>query len=193
MKANMTVGPWRDSIGMIASIGCAIHCAAMPFVIAYLPMLGLKFLADEAFHRWMAVACFAIAVAAFIPGYRTHSRLLPGAVACIGLIMLFGAAFGFAGECCTACQTDMTATNNVVTCGEACCEFCAAEALEPRSKPADQLAGSLAYPMAAIPFTLIGPWVTPIGGLILVTAHLLNRRYGCQCGCCPSESVTETT
>ncbi|MEM0925351.1 MAG: MerC domain-containing protein, partial [Planctomycetota bacterium] len=40
---------WSDWIGMIASIGCAIHCAAMPFVIAYLPSLGLSFLSDESF------------------------------------------------------------------------------------------------------------------------------------------------
>ena len=34
-----TTGPsaWQDSIGIVASVGCAIHCAAMPFVIAYLP------------------------------------------------------------------------------------------------------------------------------------------------------------
>ena len=59
---------WRDSLGIIASVGCAIHCAAMPFVIAYLPALGLSFLADEAFHKWMALACFLIAIAAFVPG-----------------------------------------------------------------------------------------------------------------------------
>ncbi|MEM6364443.1 MAG: MerC domain-containing protein, partial [Planctomycetota bacterium] len=52
---------WKDFVGVVASIACAIHCAAMPFVIAYLPAMGLSFLADEAFHKWMAVACFAIA------------------------------------------------------------------------------------------------------------------------------------
>ena len=29
-----------------------------------------------------------------------------------------------------------------------------------------------------------------LGGIVLVSAHLLNRRYGCLCGCCSSE-VTE--
>ena len=28
------------------------------------------------------------------------------------------------------------------------------------------------------------------GGIVPVSAHLLNRRYGCLCGCCSSE-VTE--
>ena len=43
---------WADWAGMIASIGCAIHCAAMPLVLAYLPTLGLSWLADEVFHKW---------------------------------------------------------------------------------------------------------------------------------------------
>ena len=42
---------WADWAGMIASIGCAIHCAAMPMVLAYLPALGLGWLAGEEFHR----------------------------------------------------------------------------------------------------------------------------------------------
>ncbi|MEO9591829.1 MerC domain-containing protein [Rhodopirellula bahusiensis] len=69
-----TVSTWRDWIGIVASIGCAIHCAAMPFVIAFLPALGLSFLADESFHQWMALACFLFAIAAFVPGFRKHRQ-----------------------------------------------------------------------------------------------------------------------
>ena len=42
---------WSDWLGVIAAIGCAIHCAAMPLIIAYLPALGLSFLADEEIGR----------------------------------------------------------------------------------------------------------------------------------------------
>ena len=35
-------GSWADRAGMIASIGCAIHCAAMPLVLAYLPALVIR-------------------------------------------------------------------------------------------------------------------------------------------------------
>ena len=65
--ANKPVGGWRDWVGVVASFGCAVHCAAMPFVISFLPALGLSFLANEMFHRWMALACFLIAMAAFVP------------------------------------------------------------------------------------------------------------------------------
>ena len=32
--------------------------------------------------------------------------------------------------------------------------------------------------------SMLSPWITPLGGLLLISAHLLNRRYGCLCGCC---------
>jgi hypothetical protein len=66
---------WKDWMGIVASIGCAIHCAALPFVIAYLPALGLSFLADEAFHKWMALICFLIAIVAFIPQHLKHKSI----------------------------------------------------------------------------------------------------------------------
>ena len=118
MSVLNTASSWRDSVGIIASVGCAVHCAAMPFVIAYLPVLGLSFLADEAFHRWMALACFVIAMAAFVPGFRMHKRFLPGLIAAVGLVMISAAAFGLAGDCCVACETNAKA----IACTDACCE-----------------------------------------------------------------------
>ena len=141
---------WSDTAGMVASIGCAIHCAAMPFVIAYLPALGLSFLADEAFHKWMALGCFLIALMAFVPGLRTHGRLTPVLIGSVGLVMISVAAFGFAGECCAACEansvpaaqaelalaeSDVTlvesddsdlSTAEGAVCTEGCCPLCAA-------------------------------------------------------------------
>ncbi|MEL6110182.1 MAG: MerC domain-containing protein [Planctomycetota bacterium] len=101
-----SLSSWGDWIGMVASIGCAVHCAAMPFVIAFLPALGLSFLADEAFHQWMAVVCFAIALAAFVPGFRKHRRVLPAAIGTVGLSLICTAAFGMAGECCPSCAAE---------------------------------------------------------------------------------------
>lgn len=186
---------WGDSAGMIASVGCAIHCAAMPFVIAYLPALGLSFLADEAFHKWMAVACFGIALLAFIPGLRKHGRLTPVLIGSVGLVMISFAAFGLAGECCAACATD---SNSAIvaadTCTEACCADCAAAASASAEASVD--AGNLHSPVSlATQFpwlATVAPWLTPIGGIVLVTAHLLNRRFGCLCGCCETRPVGDT-
>lgn len=188
---------WSDFVGMVASIGCAVHCAAMPFVIAYLPALGLNFLAKQAFHKWMAVGCFAIAFTAFIPGLRKHGRLTPVIIGSLGLLMISLAAFGFAGDCCAACksESEAIAANSVAAtpvdgeplgsevstalaaCTDECCPHCAKA--ESEATLTSTLAASVSPLLADV-----APWLTPLGGLILVTAHLLNRRYGCLCGCC---------
>ena len=195
---------WSDWAGMVASIGCAIHCAAMPFVIAYLPALGLSFLADEAFHKWMAIGCFVIALTAFVPGLRKHRRLTPVIIGSVGLVMISVAAFGFAGECCAACEdgsiTVATATPSMVddmdspvdaqVCTDDCCPHCASENATVDTKTArDALADVTSQSSLVLG---IVPWLTPFGGITLVFAHLLNRRFGCLCGCCDSGS-SETT
>lgn len=195
---------WSDFVGMVASIGCAMHCAAMPFVIAYLPALGLSFLADEAFHKWMAVGCFAIAITAFIPGFRKHGRLAPVIIGSVGLLLISVAAFGFAGDCCAACASESETISAMsvsatsvegeplgsesssasAVCTDDCCPNCAA---------AESESGSISPPTDSVSPLLAGfaPWLTPLGGLVLVTAHLLNRRYGCLCGCCENSGNTE--
>ena len=237
-SATQATGPswssWSDWAGMVASIGCAIHCAAMPFVIAYLPMLGLSFLADEAFHKWMAVGCFAIALTAFVPGFRKHGRLLPVIIGSVGLVMISIAAFGLAGECCAACESKAasaawSSSNLSVAsvpsdaqpaCTDGCCPHCASEATdggdaaassttavarvsveasvvkEPVTKPSVDRFALAALPMVTPAssqiLTRLAPWLTPLGGIVLVIAHLLNRRYGCLCGCCDPEASLVT-
>jgi len=199
---------WSDWAGMVASIGCAIHCAAMPFVIAYLPALGLSFLADEAFHKWMAASCIAIALAAFVPGIQKHGRLTPVIVGSVGLVMISTAAFGFVGDCCAACEVDAASVGLAFSggpedgssdsasesCADECCPHCASGGSDTDSEAESlvSLAGEspLATSSASSQLTArIAPWLTPIGGIILVSAHLLNRRFGCLCGCCDNESA----
>ena len=115
---------WRDMIGIVASIGCAIHCAAMPFVIAYLPALGLSFLADESFHKWMALFCFLIAIAAFLPGLRSHGSWFPIGLGSFGLALITYAAFGLAGECCPSCDATAASVKATASLGESECQYC---------------------------------------------------------------------
>ncbi|MEM9367683.1 MAG: MerC domain-containing protein [Planctomycetota bacterium] len=199
---------WGDLIGMVASIGCAIHCAAMPFVVASLPALGLSFLADEAFHQWMAVACFAIAVAAFVPGWRRHGRLVPGIIGIVGLTCISGAAFALPGECCVACASaSAEEVSGAALCPDDMCDCCAtattdepvegnrAESTDdvpaPPTQSVDDLAVTESETMSPL-LAGIAPWLTPVGGLILVAAHLLNRRFGCVRECCTQPAVDET-
>lgn len=203
---------WRDWLGITASVGCAIHCAAMPFVIAWLPTLGLRFLADESFHQWMVLVCLALAAAAFVPGLRQHGNWIPVSVGAFGLSLITLAAFGLAGECCSACETSSSRTPNqpaiagvgfeseseseselefefesdqradgthCIACGDnaPCSSF---QDGDPHTMATAELANDKRSDLLSI----VAPWITPLGGLILVVAHLLNRRYGCLCGCC---------
>ena len=175
---------WRDSLGIIASIGCAIHCAAMPFVIAYLPALGLSFLADEAFHKWMALVCFLIAIAAFVPGIRKHGNWMPVSIAAFGLVFITFAAFGLAGECCPSCSSAAPAAEvSGSTATDTACAAC---------EDCDHCHASDSVTDKGLLSTL-APWITPFGGVLLVSAHLLNRRYGCLCGCCGPDSSPDAT
>lgn len=180
---------WTDSIGVVASIACAIHCAAMPFVVGFLPSMGLSFLADESFHKIMVGVCSLIAAIAFIPGLRLHGRLLPFIVATAGLGMISIAAFGLEGECCTSCElTTPLASTEVQVGAEACCEHCVAESGQPITANEQSETANEQPKLAATPIlSSFFPWITPLGGLLLVTAHLTNRRLSCICGCCTSE------
>ncbi|MFI4875387.1 MAG: MerC domain-containing protein [Blastopirellula sp. JB062] len=207
---------WQDYAGIVASIACAIHCAAMPLVIGFLPLLGLSFLADESFHRWMAGVCFLFAVAAFVPGWRKHRRWMPGMIAIGGLAVITGAAYGLTGECCetaaSCCAetTEVAAAEKVAPCcahhapedrapeenltvaAEKVAPCCASQALEGKSAAEyDAIVQAFAKPASP---TSLGDFMlhyaalwTPLGGLMLVSGHLLNRHYAFKCSCCHDE------
>ena len=258
---------YRDWIGVGASLLCAVHCAAMPFVVGFLPLLGLSFLADPSFHQWMVGACLALALLAFVPGWRRHHRLAPSIIGLTGLGLISFAAFAGPDDCCpTPCAASTspedpmvmtTAMSGDSACALACCSSEAtsetgAPAITPDTAPSSDAAACAAeccsstgdvIVVAAGPCTapscddtacdssccvdsesgssvttdevLIaalpgdeGPcseeccpidgntvstadssgfmymfWLlmTPLGGLILVTAHLTNHRLGCRC------------
>ncbi len=173
---------WKDILGIVASISCAIHCAIMPMAIGYLPLLGLEFLADESFHRWMVFVCFGIAILAFVPGWKRHRSFLPGAVGAVGLAGIAAAAFFVTDSCCAANDgSELIAMNSAAeVCTESCCDQC-----EVESPPSNDLS------VASISsFGSYASWITPLGGLLLVGSHLLNHRYTCQRKCCAAQSTS---
>ena len=191
-KVRSRVSTWRDWLGIVASIGCAVHCAAMPFVFAYLPAFGLSFLADEAFHKWMALVCFLIAIAAFIPGIRKHGNWLPISIGAFGLAFITFAASGLAGKCCYSCEpiaAKAKADSTGVEIGRDQQKPLPSQAGIPSSKSKIKLASAANAEKTV--FSTLAPWITPLGGLLLIAAHLLNRHYGCLCGCCVPTPAAE--
>ena len=178
-----------DWLGIAASVGCAIHCAAMPFVIAFLPMLGLSFLADESFHKVMVGVCSLLVLLAFVPGWRVHRKWLPTGIAMAGLTLIAAAAFALEDSCSCCSLPDnsmVVARTEITVCTDTRCEHCAklketeaaAEMSASAEEPVSPLLGGFTH------------WITPLGGLLLVSAHLVNRRLSSRCGCCPPNAAT---
>ena len=87
-----------DRIGATASFLCAVHCAALPFVLTVLPALGLGFLGDHRFERIFIACASLLALASLIRGWRRHrvaSALYLGAA---GLGLLWVGAWAFDAE-----------------------------------------------------------------------------------------------
>jgi hypothetical protein len=91
----MAVSRYLDRIAISLSTICIVHCLAMPFLVALLPVVALSFGGDGHFHAlmlWLVVPTSAIG---FSLGYRVHhhSRIVVAgavAVAVLALVALWG-------------------------------------------------------------------------------------------------------
>lgn len=77
-----------DQLGMTASIACAIHCAALPFLITTLPLLGLNFLADSWVEITMICLSLTIGIWSLGTSYPKHRKILPITVLIIGFALI---------------------------------------------------------------------------------------------------------
>lgn len=87
---------WWDRLGIGMSVVCLVHCMALPFAIAALPLFAAQWLKTGIFHGVMAVALMFVAFFAIVPGLRLHGRFSVAAAMAAGLSLLSTAAF--AGE-----------------------------------------------------------------------------------------------
>jgi hypothetical protein len=74
LKALADRCPWVDSMGASISLGCALHCAAIPFLFGVLPLIGLGFLLDDTFEKLLLALSVVLALASLSLGYRLHRR-----------------------------------------------------------------------------------------------------------------------
>jgi hypothetical protein len=87
--------PLADRVGATASLLCAVHCAALPFVLALLPALGLGFLADHGFEHGFIACASVFAVVTLIYGYRRHRVRRAFIFLLPGLALLWAGGFMF--------------------------------------------------------------------------------------------------
>jgi hypothetical protein len=74
LKALADRCPWVDAMGASISLGCALHCAAIPFLFSVLPLIGLGFLLDDTFEKILLALSVVLALVSLSLGYRLHRR-----------------------------------------------------------------------------------------------------------------------
>ena len=81
-----------DRIGVFASVLCAIHCAATPFLLLFLPVFG-KVWAHPASHILVALLVVPLAAISIQRGYMAHRKRWVLITAYLGiLVVLTGSA-----------------------------------------------------------------------------------------------------
>ena len=71
---NQFVGLHLDFVGFSASLLCAVHCAALPFLLSLAPLAGLQFLENPWIEYTIILVSFFVASYALVHGYRRHHR-----------------------------------------------------------------------------------------------------------------------
>ncbi len=89
---NQFVGLHPDFMGFSASLLCAVHCAALPFLLTLAPLAGLQFLRNPWVEYALILISFGIACYALIPGYRRHHRKPLALILVLLGFLLIGAA-----------------------------------------------------------------------------------------------------
>lgn len=78
-----------DLWGFSASAICAIHCALMPFIIVFLPIFGLQFIANPIVEIFFIATSLLIGSFTFRHGYYNHHRkIYPFMIFLIGFTVI---------------------------------------------------------------------------------------------------------
>ena len=75
-----------DAFGMGASIVCAIHCAAIPFLVGLAATTTLSFLQSPWFEFGILALAVIFVFLSLVPSYRKHKSAVPLLLAIVGLL-----------------------------------------------------------------------------------------------------------
>ena len=83
---NLQAAADKAAIGL--SLLCALHCLALPLLLALLPSLASLGLADEAFHTWIIFAVIPTSAVALTLGCKRHGQMAVLLLGMAGLTLL---------------------------------------------------------------------------------------------------------
>ncbi len=81
---------WLDPLGAAASWLCAIHCIVLPFILSFVPLVGLSFLLSETTERIFIGISILLASLTLLPAYfRQHRKLRALSLFSSGIALIF--------------------------------------------------------------------------------------------------------
>ena len=87
-----------DKFAILLSGLCAIHCIITPIIASVVPLLSTTLIQHGEnihefwFHQFILLFILPVSLIALITGYNSHQKLLPIAIAGLGLIILAATA-----------------------------------------------------------------------------------------------------
>jgi len=87
---NQFVGLHLDFFGFSASMLCALHCAALPFLLTLAPLAGLQFLDNHWIEYTVILLSLLIASNSLIASYRKNHKRLVAIIVALGGFLLIG-------------------------------------------------------------------------------------------------------
>lgn len=79
---------WIESAAMGLSIGCLIHCLALPLVIALLPATASWLHLPESFHLWALLSALPVSLYMLITSSHQHGKRFPVLIGAAGLTLM---------------------------------------------------------------------------------------------------------
>ena len=185
---------WKDRIGIAASALCAVHCAATPVLLACLPTLQFtEWMASPEFHQIAAIICVSLVSISIWPAFHRHRDYRVLGLSTTGLALILGAAFLLPDSCCStesgSPRIAFTSTNSHDHSGHdhSGHDHSGHDHTLGIASTLESGASDMAFSgMGTAVFAKVQPWMTPVGGLLLIAAHFLNLRRGlkvCQARC----------
>ena len=177
---------WKDRIGIAASALCAVHCAATPVLLACLPTLQFtEWMASPEFHQVAAIICVSLVSISIWPAFHRHRDYRVLGLSTTGLALILGAAFLLPDSCCStesgSPRIAFTSTNSHDHSGHdhSGHDHSGHDHTSGIASTLESAANDIAFSgMGTAVFAKVQPWMTPVGGLLLIAAHFLNLRRG---------------
>jgi hypothetical protein len=85
--------PHADTLGMIASLACLVHCVAMPLLLMAMPALAPNYIHNDYTHFFLAFFVASFCLLGILPGYLRHSRMNVLVLMVTGLSLVLFATF----------------------------------------------------------------------------------------------------